>query len=204
MKKILVFSDLHCNKKHAEKLLEMSQGADLVIGAGDFANQHRGISLCLDILKQMESPFVAVPGNNETLVELEQACLDWENAHVLHGEQLEVAGVTVFGIGGGIPVTPFGAWSYDFTEEQAEQLLVNCEFPDVFVTHSPPFGHVDRTSAGVSVGSSAVLEAVTRYQPQFVVCGHIHDSWEQESNHGNSLILNVGPRGRILNLDSKV
>src|SRR5207247_10447169 len=63
-----------------------------------------------------------------------------------------------FGIGGGIPVTPFGAWSYDFTEEQAQELLQNCPARCVLVSHSPPKGAVDR-AGGQSLGSVAVRDA---------------------------------------------
>ena len=47
---------------------------------------------------------------------------------MLHGSAVAIAGVTFFGLGGGVPVTPFGAWSYDFTEEQAANLLAGRRF----------------------------------------------------------------------------
>ena len=66
-----------------------------------------------------------------------------------------------FGIGGGIPITPFGAWSYDFTEEQAQELLQNCPARCVLVSHSPPKGAVDQ-AGGQSLGSVSVRDAVER------------------------------------------
>ncbi len=48
------------------------------------------------------------------------ACRNWKSAHVLDGTQIAIDGITFFGIGGGIPVTPFGSWSYDFTEKEAK------------------------------------------------------------------------------------
>ena len=86
-------------------------------------------------------------GNNESTEELIDACRNWPSAHVLHGSGITLAGVTFFGLGGGVPVTPFGSWSYDFTEEQAAELLSGCLAGGELVSHSPPQGAVDVSSA---------------------------------------------------------
>ena len=70
-----------------------------------------------------------VAGNNESTAELAAACNDWPAATVLHGSSVTLAGQTFFGLGGGVPVTPFGSWSYDFSEEQAAELLRPCPPP---------------------------------------------------------------------------
>ena len=82
--------------------------------------------------------------------------------------------MTFFGLGGGVPVTPFGAWSYDLTEEEAGGLLASCPEGCVLVSHSPPKGAVDVSSRGQSLGSVAVRRCVERARPALVVCGHIH------------------------------
>ena len=56
-------------------------------------------------------------------------------------------------------MTPFGPWSYDFTEEQAAELLAGCPRGCVLVSHSPPKGTVDVDSRGRSLGSVAVRDA---------------------------------------------
>src|SRR5580698_2819822 len=124
--KLLLFSDLHCSRDVAESLVRRSADADILVGAGDFANQRHNIRVCIDILKDIDRPAILVPGNNESTAELTEACQDWPSAHVLHGTSVTVGPLTFFGIGGGIPVTPFGSWSYDFTEEQASELLSTC------------------------------------------------------------------------------
>jgi Icc-related predicted phosphoesterase len=113
----------------------------------------------------------------------------------LHGTAVTVENMTFYGVGGGIPLTPFGPWSYDFTEDQAHALLANCPAGCVLVTHSPPKGAVDRSAEGQSLGSAAIHEMVQRASPRLVVCGHIHASAGQHSFIGPTPVVNAGPAG---------
>lgn len=189
--KILAFSDLHMSRRSAAALVEASAGADLVIGAGDFCNMRHGLDEAMEMLSGLQAPAVFVPGNGESVAELRAAAPAF--ATVLHGEGREIDGVAFYGLGYGVPVTPFGAWSCDLTEDAARDLLAPCPPGAVLVVHSPPHGHGDRTSAGQHVGSRAILEAVETKQPRLVLCGHIHDSWGARETVGGSLVANLGP-----------
>jgi uncharacterized protein len=172
-----------------------------VIGAGDFALQHSGLEPTIEVLATISKPTVLVPGNNETEEALREACADWPAANVLHGEASEIEGVAFFGLGAGIPITPWD-WSFDLDEAEAERMLTGCPEGAVLVVHSPPFGHCDRDSAGTSLGSTAILAAVEAKRPRLVVCGHVHDSWGEESRIGEAAVINLGPAGRLLEVAS--
>ena len=111
----------------------------------------------------------------------------------LDGQGAEVNGLHIFGLGCAVPQTPFGGWSCDLTEHEAETLLSPCQRADLLVIHSPPKGIADETSTGLSVGSTAIREAIVRLQPKLALCGHIHDSWGREGTIGRSRIVNLGP-----------
>ncbi|MBM7066046.1 metallophosphoesterase [Actibacterium sp. 188UL27-1] len=191
MARILAFSDLHHARGRAEALVAASGDADLVIGAGDFCNRRTALPEALALLDGITRPMVLVPGNAESAGELRDAAP--AHATVLHGETAKIAGVTIFGIGYAIPETPFGDWSCDLTEAEAEALLAGCEGADLVISHSPPRGVADVTSAGASIGSVAVRAMIERVQPALVVCGHIHDSWGVSGQIGASRIVNLGP-----------
>jgi Icc-related predicted phosphoesterase len=193
--KLLLFSDLHADAAAARRLVERAGAADVIVGAGDFGNVRRDVPVCLDVLRGVGRPAVLVAGNNESTEELVEACRDWPGARVLHGSAVTVAGVEFFGLGGGVPVTPFGSWSYDFTEEQAADLLAGCPRGCVLVSHSPPKGAADADSRGRSLGSVAVRDAVLRHEPRLVVCGHIHASAGRHALLGRSPVVNAGPGG---------
>lgn len=201
--KLLLFSDLHCNTQAAERLVAQAEQVDVVVGAGDFGNIRRGLSLTIDILCQIAKPTVLVAGNSESTAELVEACQKWPSAHVLHGSEVVIDCVPFYGIGGGIPITPFGAWSYDFSEVAAEVLLADCPPGGVLVSHSPPRGAVDRSSSGQSIGSTAIRDAVERQRPKLVVCGHIHGSAGQQATVGDTVVINAGPDGIIWELADK-
>jgi Icc-related predicted phosphoesterase len=124
--KLLLFSDLHASADAARRVVERSGAVDVCVGAGDFGNVRRMLQGCIDLLSVIDKPTVLVAGNNESTEELVAACKSWPAARVLHGSSVTIDGVTFFGLGGGVPVTPFGAWSYDFSEEQAAGLLAKC------------------------------------------------------------------------------
>jgi Icc-related predicted phosphoesterase len=198
--RLLLFSDLHCDAEAAEALVEKSSGVDLVIGAGDFANVRTGLDICLKVLKQIDAPAFLVAGNAESTDEVRNAAKAWPSAIVLHGESTMIGGVPVFGLGGAVPVTPFGDWSYDLTEEEASVLLRELPTNAILVAHSPPKGVLDADSRGRSLGSTAIRNAVLAKTPKLVVCGHIHASSGKQSNLGDSIVVNAGPQGVLLEL----
>src|SRR4051794_26246911 len=190
--KLLLFSDLHADADAAHRLVQRARGVDVLVGAGDFGNVRREVRVCLDVLRQARKPAVLVAGNNESTEELAATCRGWPQAQVLHASGVTIAGVAFFGLGGGVPVTPFGSWSYDLTEEQAPDLLAGCPRGCVLVSHSPPKGAADVDSRGRSLGSAAVRDAVLRCEPRLVVCGHIHASAGQHAPLGPSPVVNAG------------
>ena len=190
--RILAFSDLHLARARAADLVAASSDADLVIGAGDFCNMRQGLSEAMALLSGITAPFVVVPGNAESVEELQAAANP--GMRVLHGTGVDVNRLRVFGLGYGVPVTPFGSWSCDLSEEDAGQMLAKCEAADILVLHSPPKGVADVTSGGQSVGSTAIHDAIERIQPRLAFCGHIHDSWGQTGKIGATQVVNLGPR----------
>jgi len=195
--KLLAFSDLHRDLDRAARLVEMSHQADVVIGAGDFASVHEGLEETIEALAGIAAPTVLVPGNNETDDALRAATAAWSAATVLHGGGTTIDGVDFFGLGAGVPTTPWD-WSFDLEEERATVMLTHCPENAVLVLHSPPREHCDENGAGDNFGSVAELHAITEKRPRLVVCGHIHESWGCESKIDETPIYNLGPKGTWL------
>lgn len=192
--RLLAFSDLHRDVGQARQLVQMSTDADAVVGVGDYASVHEGLDQMIDVLSAIETPTVLVPGNNETTEALRDAASGWNAATVLHGSGTDVDGIAFFGLGAGVPTTPWD-WSFDLTDAEASEMLAGCPAGCVLVVHSPPHGHCDQSGAGEHLGSEAILHAIESKQPRVALCGHIHESWGAESRVGETRILNLGPAG---------
>jgi uncharacterized protein len=197
--KLLAFSDLHRDLGQAAKLVEMSAEADVVIGAGDFASVHEGLEETIAALAAIETPTVLVPGNNETEDALREAASGWRAATVLHGSGMAIDGIEFYGLGAGVPVTPWD-WSFDLDDESAAELLAPCPDGAVLVLHSPPQGHCDENGSGDHFGSQALLQTIEQKQPRLVVCGHIHESWGCHSQVGDTPVRNLGPLGSSIEI----
>lgn len=197
--KLLAFSDLHRDLEQAATLVEMSAEADVVIGAGDFASVHEGLEETIAALAPIATPTILVPGNNETVDALRDTSASWSAATVLHGEGTVIGGVEFYGLGAGIPVTPWD-WSFDLDDEQASAMLEPCPEGAVLVLHSPPRGHCDSSGDGTHFGSPALLAAIEAKRPRLAVCGHIHESWGCEGEIGTTPLRNLGPTGTWIEL----
>jgi len=197
--KLLAFSDLHRDLEQGARLVEMSVEADVVIGAGDFASVHEGLEETISVLAAIATPTVLVPGNNETVDALRDAVREWDAATVLHGEGMTIAGTEFFGLGAGIPVTPW-EWSFDLDDDEAAGMLAPCPEGAVLVLHSPPKGHCDNAGNDTHFGSPALLAAIEEKRPRLAVCGHIHESWGCESQIGEEPVCNLGPTGTWIEL----
>ena len=193
--KLLLFSDLHCDAAAARRLATQVEGADLLIGAGDFANARCGLDICVPLLLATQKPFVLVPGNNESFDELKAACRNYSHARVLHGDGVKFQNIEFWGLGGGVPITPFGDWSYDLSEDEARELIRDCPPNAILISHSPPKGTLDVSSRGQSLGSIAVRETIQQKAPSLVVCGHIHACAGQQAKVGETTVINAGPQG---------
>ncbi len=198
--RLLLFSDVHLNENHCQKLVKLSSEADVVVGAGDYCSLRRNLDKVIGWLSVIKKPTVLVPGNAESYEELVDGCKNWSSSKVLHANGVQIQGRLFYGIGGGIPTTPFGSWSWDFTEEQAESMLKDCPRDAILITHSPPKGILDRSSFGMHLGSKAIKKYISERSPELVICGHIHESGGKIQKEGRTTVINAGPAGMLFDI----
>ncbi|MBJ3761372.1 metallophosphoesterase family protein [Maribius pontilimi] len=188
--RIVAVSDLHLDAEAADAVVAASEGADLVLGAGDFAQGHRELETYMQRLAPIADKMIVVPGNNETLETLSLAT----EATVLHGTWVYWQGLIVAGLGGGVPPIPKQPWgSWDLSEDAAGALLDMIPAADVLISHSPPYGMGDDHGAEGRIGSRAVKAAILHLKPRLCVFGHVHDCWGESGRLGPTRWCNLGP-----------
>ena len=196
--KILAFSDVHCDLKACKALAAAADQADLIIGAGDFAQRREGLAETMAVLAPFAAKAIYVAGNNETPDELQAAT----SAEVLHGQMTTRLGLNIYGLGGSIPevnITSFE--SFDIPETQAAPLLEAATGADIIICHSPPKGVADVMASRGSMGSVEIRKTIERVQPKLMVCGHVHDCWGARGKIGQTEVANLGPDVNWLTLE---
>jgi Icc-related predicted phosphoesterase len=179
----------------------METEADYYVSAGDLVNFGRGLERCGEILARRAERVYAMPGNHETAAQITALCSQF-GLHDFHEQQAQWGRFHVAGLGYSNP-TPFNTPG-EYTEAQLAERLKRFAglAPLVLICHCPPRGTpLDRIRDGVYGGSTAVRDFLTREQPEYFFCGHIHEAGGVETQIGKTRAMNVGKQGYILELE---
>jgi hypothetical protein len=153
---------------------------DVFVHAGDFMNSglhpEEILSFNLWLTKQPIEHRVVCGGNHDRLFQLAGALA---RGLLSNATYLENTGVTINGVSfWGSPYTPeFFNWAFMY-RRGAEAKRYWDQIPaglDVLITHGPPYGILDQTTAGGKHhGCEELLKAVKAKKPKVHIFGHIH------------------------------
>jgi uncharacterized protein len=194
--KILCLSDVHGEGAGLKEILPDASEVDVVVVAGDLTHLggYAEAETVLAPLLESGAAIVAVAGNMDR-----EGVREWldEKAINIHGRGITIGQVGFMGLGGGTP-SPFGT-PWEISDEEAAGFLASglaaissCPYK-VLVSHAPPRGtKIDRSFAGMHLGSGAVRDFLLAGSVDLCICGHIHES-PGEDTLGRARCVNVGP-----------
>ncbi len=196
--RILVFSDIHGDRRALEKLMETE--ADYYFAAGDMVNWARGFERVGPILARRADRMYVLPGNHESEADIQRWCNKYKLTN-FHGQTLNVQGNYIAGLGYSNP-TPFDTPGEYSEQEIAQRLEAFASLkPLVLICHCPPKGTaLDQIRGDLHGGSTAVGEFIEKHQPRWFFCGHIHEAEGAAIQMENTRAVNVGKRGYLLEL----
>ena len=178
--KILHLSDTH----GVHSLLRDLSEADILVHSGDFTMSGSEAET-LDFLEWVcDLPYrhkVLVAGNHDAC--LYGATLDGldDNVHYLCDSGVEIEGLKFWGV----PM-----FMEDCVSGHQEQLYAAIpDDTDVLVTHTPPYGILDRDGS-ILYGSRELLEKVRAIRPRLHLFGHIHRA-HGTTNDGMTVFSNA-------------
>lgn len=197
--RILGLADLHDQIEMLDRLKEID--ADLIVCCGDLHNagSRETAQPAAFALASLGPPVLIVPGNmdhRDVVPDL------WEKAglRMLHGASYCYATCGFLGMGGMVARDPGRlkdpARYYHRDDEVYETLAA--AYQDItdarikiVVVHQPPRGAQDTLYNGESSGSVSLRRFVEEYQPDLLLCGHIHEA-RGVGFIGSTRIVNVG------------
>jgi hypothetical protein len=200
MPRLLVFSDLHNDRKALEKLMAVE--ADAYVAAGDLVSWARGLDNMAAPMKNKADRVYVLPGNHESGSDIASFCAR-HGFRDFHGGTFELGGMHIAGLGYSTP-TPFDTPGEVSEEEMARLLMPFAGLdPLVLICHAPPLETpLDRIRPGLHAGSRAVREFIEKHQPRHFFCGHIHEAEGVATEMGPTRAQNVGKRGYLLEWSS--
>jgi len=150
-----------------------------------------------EVSRQYESIFAVMPAGLFTYGNVDVPTL-WpqhlrEHHRVLDGEVVEMAGLRLGFVGGGLPSpmrTPF-----EIPEAEYDAKIEQLGPVDVIFSHIPPMLPeltYDVAARRFERGSAGLLRAVERWQPRYLFHGHVHNPLVPRMRIGRTEVVNVG------------
>lgn len=196
--RLLVFSDIHGDASALARLVEIE--ADYYFAAGDLTSWGRGWEPLGELLRRRAERVFVLPGNHESAEQTASFTARY-GLNAFHEQAVKISGYHVAGLGYSSP-TPFNTPG-EYSEPEIAQRLKKFAAlqPLVLICHCPPYGTaLDRIRAGVHAGSRSIREFLERHEPEYLLCGHIHEAEGVVEQLGRTQAINVGRRGYLLQL----
>jgi len=177
--KIVCISDTH--NRHEQ--LNIPFG-DILVHAGDFTG-HSSVYELEDFAKwfgsQPHEYKVFIPGNHDLCFEdsIDYALQLTNNYDIitLIDNEIVIDGVKFYGT----PQQPiFYDWAFNRTPEELVKAYSVIPYDtDVLITHTPPYGVLDKVlrGGGLNVGSRELSDAIHKVKPKLHIFGHIHEGY---------------------------
>ncbi len=197
MTRILAASDIHDSKSAVEKLAKkaLEKKVDIVILAGDIHSYHEGDENILEPLIKTKKKLLFVPGNCESHAEHEHLKKSMKS---IHGYYVTYNDVGIAGIGSPDWTLEHDDMDFLMIKKQMEKMKPHKK---ILVSHLHAAGTMAENFGFLGGKGDDVLRyAVEKFQPDLLISGHIHEAEGIEDKIGKTHVVQVGRRGRIIEI----
>lgn len=187
--KFLVITDLHENASAVDWINKLADENDVraILFLGDVTDMGTSDD-GRKILQQLKREVYLIPGN------CDPESISKDNSDIVndvHGKAFDIDGIRFAALGGSNP-TIFDTPCELQEDEIASRLEAISSNGMILMTHAPSYGILDRIPSGLSVGSKAIREIISKYHPIVALSGHIHEDIGMMDVEG-TLCINPGP-----------
>ena len=192
MVRVFAAGDFHGDRQTAKRLAEkaVSEKADIIVLNGDIVEEDNPNGVVYYFAKTGKPVFL-VPGNHDWFAtDFLAAKYDLQN---LHNKSVNFGSIAIVGSGSNLAMMSEKD-IYDGIRrlKSAQKTLL--------VSHVHPSGTLMETFSQFVKGSIGLRRAIEATKPAVVICGHVHEAEGIEEKIGNTLVVNVGKKGRLIEL----
>ncbi|MBI2651576.1 metallophosphoesterase [Candidatus Woesearchaeota archaeon] len=199
--KILAAGDIHGDTSLAEKLAQRAEKekVDLVILCGDITMAEQSTDNLIGPFVKRKEKVLLIPGNHETVATADFLSQLYGIKN-LHGYSVRYKDVGIFGCGGA------NIGLFQLEEDEIYGLLkkgfekIKYLNKKIMATHVHPSGSKMEKFTEVFPGSSGVRKAIEKFNPDILLCSHVHEAEGIEEKIGNTKVINVGKKGKIIEI----
>lgn len=199
--KILAAGDIHGDIGLAKKLADRAkkENVDLVVLCGDLTLAEKSTSNIIGPFKKNNKKVLLIPGNHETVATADFLA-ELYGVKNIHGYSVKYKDVGIFGAGG----ANIGLFQMD--EKEIYDLLkkghekIKYLKKKIMVTHVHPTDSKIERFTEFFPGSSGIRKAIDRLKPDILLCSHVHEAEGIEEKIGKTKVINVGKRGKIIEI----
>lgn len=199
--RILAAGDIHGDTGLAKKLAERAkkENVDLVVLCGDLTYGEKSTENIIGPFKKLHEKVLLIPGNHETIATADFLA-ELYGMKNIHGYSVKYGDVGIFGAGG----ANIGLFQLD--EKEIYDLLkkgfdkIKYLKKRIMVTHVHPSGSTMEKFSDIFPGSDGVRKAINRFQPDILLCSHVHEAEGIEEKIGKTKVINVGKKGKIIEI----
>lgn len=196
--KILAVGDFHGDTQLAKKAAERAdkEKVDLVVICGDITQDGMTTDNLIGNFKQK---VLLVPGNHEGN-DIADFLAELYKGKNLHGYAYRIDNMGFFGCGSA-NIGQFGLTEQEIfdTLSKGAKYTKDCG-KKIMVTHVHPKGTLMAKFSSFVPGSEGVKKAIEEFKPDILFCSHVHEAEGIEEKIGNTRVINVGRKGKIVEL----
>jgi len=200
--KILAAGDIHGNSRATKILAEKAEreNVDLVVLCGDLTGWAETRNI-IKPFKERNKKVLLVPGNHESFATVDFLAMLYGVKNI-HGYSTKYTSgdkeVGIFGAGGAdVGLSAISDGEMFKTLKKAHDGLKGIE-KTIMVTHMHPRGSLSEASG--FEGSPAIRKALKEFHPDILLHSHIHETEGVEEVIGKTKVINVGPKGKIIEI----
>jgi len=191
--KILAAGDLHGDINAAKKLAEKAkkQKVDLVVLSGDLTFGEISTKGLIGPFKKAKQKVLILPGNHESPATT-AALAEIYGVTDLHGYSMKFGDVGIFGVGSA------NIGIFQLNEKELKKIKNSKK--KLMITHCHPDKTLMSKMSNFVPGSKGIARAIKKFKPDIAICSHVHEAEGIEEKIGNTTLINVGKKGKIIEI----